>query len=135
MPRSSSLFRHLALLALAAVLLSVAAPTTSRVLSATISRAAPVLMEMCTSAGFELVDVSPFLGGDGEPAEPEAPTAAMGADCGYCVLSTPLPVVVAVLVASPPWSAGAPVVAGYARGWPVLRNLRGLGSQAPPLAF
>jgi hypothetical protein len=119
------------LLAIAAVLLTAAAPTVSRVLSAAM-RAAPVLMEICSSGGLKLVDVSPFLGETGEPA---APAAAMDAHCGYCVLGTPLPVVLALLAGLLPWPAAAPAGTRYARAWQSLRNTRGLGSQAPPFAL
>ena len=132
MPRSLPLFRHMLLLALAAVLLTVAAPTMSRVLSAAAMRAAPVLMEICTTGGLKLLDASPFLGDTGEPA---TPAAAMDGHCGYCVLGTPLPVVLALLVGLLLWPAAAPAATHYARTWQSLRNTRGLGSQAPPLAL
>lgn len=132
MPRSSPLFRPLALLALTAVLLALAAPTVGRVLSAAAMRGAPVLMEICTSGGLKLVDVSPFLGDTGEPA---MPASAMDAHCGYCVLGTPLPVVLALLVGLLLWPTAAPAATHYARTWQSLRNTRGLGSQAPPMAF
>ena len=132
MPRASSLFRHMLLLALAAVLLGVVAPTVGRVLSATAMRVAPVLMEMCTSGGRKVVDVSSL---PGEAGKPEAPAMAMDAHCGYCVPGAPLPMVLALLVALLLWPAAVPPATGYARAWRPLRNIRGLGSQAPPLAL
>ena len=122
----------MALLALAAVLLTVAAPTVSRVLSATGWRAAPVLMEICTTGGLKLVDVSPFLGKDGEPA---VPATSMEPHCGYCVLATPLPVVLALLLALLLWGAAATAPPARALALKSLRNTRGLGSRGPPLAL
>ncbi len=121
----------MAWLALVAVLLTVAAPTVSRVLAATVAKTAPVLMEMCTVAGLKVIDVSPYVGG-GEAAPP---MAAMGDACGYCVLATPplLALVLLCLLALRP--PQAPLRGLYRARQRSVRNARGLGSQGPPLAL
>jgi len=131
MVRQSSISRHLAVLALLAVLLSALAPTVSRVVAATAARGAPILMEMCTMAGIKLVDVSPFVAAaEDEPAPPASPMAPA---CDYCVLATPLLVVLALLLASLAWTPAPPADRLYTLAQRPLRNLRGLGSQAPPV--
>ena len=131
MVRQSSISRHLAVLALLAVLLSALAPTVSRVVAATAARGAPILMEMCTMAGIKLVDVSPFVAAaEDEPAPPASPMAPA---CDYCVLATPLLVVLALLLASLEWTPAPPADRLYTLAQRPLRNLRGLGSQAPPV--
>ncbi len=131
MVRESSTSRHLAVLALLAVLLSALAPTVSRALAATAAKGAPILMEMCTMAGIKLVDVSPFVAAaDGEPAPPSSPMAPA---CDYCVLAAPLLVVLALLLGLLAWRPAPPANRSYTLAPRLLRNLRGLGSQAPPL--
>ena len=127
--RHPSISRHLAVLALLAVVLSALAPTVSRAVAATAARGAPILMEMCTMTGIKLVDVSPFVGAEDEPAPPASPMAPA---CDYCVLATPLLVVLALLLALLAWKP-APLAGRTCRpATRSLRNLRGLGSQAPP---
>ncbi|NLW96683.1 MAG: DUF2946 family protein, partial [Xanthomonadaceae bacterium] len=99
MSRRPSIRRHLAVLALLAALLAALAPTVSRTLAATAAKGTPILMEMCTMAGIQLIDVSPFLGAsDGDPAPSPPPAAPMAPACDYCVLATPLLVVLALLL-------------------------------------
>ena len=124
-------FRRMAWLALVAVLLTVAAPTVSRVLASTLAKTAPVLMEMCTRVGSQLVDASPFIAGE----QPDRPMTAMDDVCGYCVLATPLPVLLlllCLLTLRPSLSATLRPYAALLRS---PRNTRGLGSQAPPIAL
>ncbi|HRN61764.1 MAG TPA: DUF2946 family protein [Luteimonas sp.] len=132
MTRSTALFRRMAWLALAAALLATAMPTVSRALSVLLPQSVPVWMEMCTTAGTQLVDVSPFLG---EQSPPQPQTGAVDA-CDYCVLATPLPLVLALLAVC--LLAPASRLPRLRATVPLLRsprNLRGLGSQAPPLAL
>lgn len=122
----------MAWLALVAVLLTVAAPTISRALVATGAKVAPILMEMCTIAGTKLVDVSPYIAGE-DPVRPM--TSVMDDACGYCVLATPLPLVLLLLCLlglRPPRTSTFRL---YTALLPSPRNTRGLGSQAPPLAL
>lgn len=119
----------MARLALVAVLLTVAVPTASRVISTLAPTLAPVLMEMCTTAGLQVRDVSAVLPGD-EPAPP--PVAPMDA-CDYCVLSAPPPLLLLALLLLALLPVRTPI-AGRRLALPrPPRNLRGLGSQAPPL--
>jgi len=122
----------MAWLALAAALLMAAMPTVGRVLAAADAGARPILMELCTHAGIQLVDVSAFVG---DPAPPAGGASAMDPDCAYCVLATPLLAVLAVLLVLlryPPRSPAARRSLPSPQGW---RNLRGLGSQGPPVAL
>lgn len=131
MTQTSAGFRRMAWLALVAVLLAVAAPTISRTLVATGAKVAPILMEMCTTAGNQLVDVSPFIAGE----EPARPMTAMDEACGYCVLATPLPLVLLLLCLlglRPPRVSTFGLYTALLRS---PRNTRGLGAQAPPLAL
>lgn len=132
MSRNPARFRRLTWLALVATLLLSVMPTVSRILMATVPQAAPLLMEMCTTGGRQLVDVSAFSAGGESPA---APATMMDEACGYCVLATPLPLVLllfCLLALRPP---AAPRERRYAAPRPCARNLRGLGSQAPPLVL
>lgn len=131
MTRSSASFRRMAWLALVAALLALAMPTASRVIATLVPAVAPVLMEMCTTGGREVVDVSPFIA-DEAPARPEM---SMTEACGYCVLATPLPLVVLLVCLLALWPARAPVARTYRVFARPVRNLRGLGAQAPPLAL
>lgn len=130
MIRESAAFRRMAVLALVAVLLASVVPTISRVMASAASKGGPILMEMCTVAGIKLMDVAPFLDeGDPRPAEPAPPMAPV---CDYCVLATPVLVVLALLLALLAWAPGAPAARVFSAASKPLRNLRGLGSQAPP---
>lgn len=132
MSRTSANFRRLAWLALVATLLMSAMPTVSRVLMATAPKAVPLLMEICTMAGRQLIDVSPFVAAEESPAQP---SMVMMDACGYCVLATPLPLVLLLFCLLVLFPIRPPVVRDYLAclRWP--RNARGLGSQAPPLAL
>lgn len=126
MNRSSASFRRMAWLALAAVVLSVAMPTASRFMAAA-STAAPLLMEMCTAAGRQVMDVSAFA-----PTEQPPPAMADMSACGYCVLATPLPLVLLLAGLLVLLRPQPPVVRRYLRRLRSPRNVRGLGAQAPP---
>lgn len=132
MTRGSRSFRRMAWLAVLAMLLIAAVPTVSRVLAATMPTVGPALQQMCTAAGLKVVEVLPI--GD-EGTAPVQPMTTMGDVCGYCLLSTPVPVVVllvfALLLRAPP----PPTPRAYSLFLRLPRNLRGLGSQAPPLAL
>lgn len=131
MDRTSASFRRVAWLALVAVLLSVAMPTASRFAAAASSGTTRVLMEMCTTAGRQVLDVSAYFGVE-EPTPPA--TAGMDA-CGYCVLATPLPLVLLLLSLLALVPNGPAVVPSYLVRLRSPRNARGLGSQAPPLVL
>ena len=117
-------------LAFLAVLLMTAMPTIGRIVASVAPQATPVLMEMCTTAGRSLVDVSPFIA----PEAPARPMQAMAEACDYCTLLPPLQLVLLVLCAQllrPPPHRRARSYRIVPRA---VRNLRGLGSQAPPVA-
>ena len=134
MNRTSVSFKRMAWLALVATVLAALMPTASRFFATTADHAAPVLHEMCTAAGIKLFDASPApAGGHDDPAAPM--THAMDDACGYCVLATSLLLLLVLLAA---WAlmpqATLPLLHRSARLKPN-RNVRGLGSQAPPLAL
>lgn len=132
MTRGSGGFRRMASLAFMAALLAVAAPTVSRTLAVVTHGAVPTLVEMCTAAGLKLVDVSP-LKGDEQAPTPSKTT--MDDACGYCALAAVLPLVLVLL--SGLLACPAPI-SSLRSCFPFLRqprNMRGLGSQAPPIAF
>lgn len=118
-------------LAMFATLLMALAPTISRTLDARSDGTGPVLMEMCTTAGLEVLDVSAFIG----DVERPRPSMAMDDACGYCTLASLLLPILLLLYAALSWPAA------LLRPWrPApfsrrLRNLRGLGAQAPPVAL
>ncbi len=121
----------MAWLALAAVLLMATAPTVSRVLASAAGQAGAVLVEMCTAAGLKTIDVSGLLDtGNQAPASGDA----MDDMCGYCALAPPLALVLLLLcVLAPPLPLRVPLSHRPPLHRPV-RNRRGLGSQAPPIA-
>lgn len=128
----SALFRLMHRLALVAALLMVIAPTVSRVLTATGAAHVPVLMTLCTSRGLELVDVAPYIA----TAPPAATTHdASDAACGYCLLVTPLPLLLLAMLGLCIVRAAAPLSRLATLVLPRPRNHRGLGSQGPPLAL
>ena len=136
----STTFRNLmARLALAAMLLMALAPTISRSLATLPDANGAVLraLQMCTTAGLQTRLIAPLLGrdaagfgGDEHPApHPHEP----GDACGYCSLVTPLPLLLLLLfglLALPPV---APLFRRRTHAQRMLRNLRGLGAQGPPL--
>lgn len=129
MIRSPATTRRMAWLALVAVVLMAVVPTVSRITASLASHAGPVLMELCTTAGRVMVDVSPFIG---EQKQAHA-MADMGHACDYCALLPPLQLLLLallVLLLRPSLRQGPRHYQVVLR--PV-RNLRGLGSQAPPL--
>ena len=128
-------------LALAAMLLMALAPTISRTLASGADPNGPVIraLQMCTSGGLQTQLIASFLGddavgfgGDEHPApHPHEP----GDACGYCSLVTPLPLLLLLLcglLALPPM---APLFRRRTHAQRMLRNLRGLGAQGPPLTL
>lgn len=132
MTGSSALFRLMLRLALGAALLMAIAPTVSRVLTATGAAHVPILMELCTSRGLKMVDVAPYIA-------TEAPVAttheASDTACGYCLLVTPLPLLLLAMLGLCIVRAAAPPSRLATLVLPRPRNHRGLGSQGPPLAL
>ncbi|MBK1615306.1 hypothetical protein CKO44_17740 [Rubrivivax gelatinosus] len=115
MLRCPAFLRPMARLALLAALAMALMPSIGRVLAA---QAPPSWTEVCTAGGEH--------GGQGAPAAAHA-----GAECGYCVLGTPVP--------TPSWQAPLPhqppairvaLVDLPPRALPV--RLCGLGAQGPP---
>lgn len=134
MIRRTRAFRCVAWLALAAAVLSATAPTASRLLATVLPGTVTLLVEMCTAAGLQWVEMSPV--GEVDAAAQQAtsaPMTAMDPNCAYCVLGAVLPFVLALLFAL--LLALVPVACRQVAS-PYIhppRNLRGLGSQAPPL--
>lgn len=122
-------------LALLAALLLVLVPTASRIIASATSATHSVLMELCTGGGTHRVDAPPFIAH--ENPSPAATAASMtGEACGYCALLPPLlPLLLAFAAWLPrmPRRIAVPAQVPPLRRWP--RNLRGLGSQAPPIAL
>ncbi|MCR6663236.1 MAG: DUF2946 family protein [Luteimonas sp.] len=125
---------RMAPLALIAALLLALVPTASRIIASVAPAAQPILMELCTGAGTHTIDVSPFIAV--EDPRPVATASSMtGEACGYCALLPPFALLLLSVVAWLPRTPRATplhFVAPFLR-WP--RNLRGLGSQAPPIAL
>lgn len=134
-------------LALAAVLLMSLMPTVSRVLAVAGNAASgmPALVEMCTSGGLRWVDISSMVAdtrtgqddrnaGDHDSGNHDGGNhdGGIGDACGYCTLGTPLPLLLllfCLLAYCPP----PPLLRRHYRSLPrALRNMRGLGAQAPP---
>lgn len=127
----------MAQLALAAMLLLALAPTVSRGLQASVAPGSAVmrLVELCTSAGMQTrllpaIPAGQVGHGDGQPNQPDPHD---GTDaCGYCSLTVPPPVVLllaCVLLLPLPVAPAFRFRVFLPRS---LRNLRGLGAQAPP---
>jgi hypothetical protein len=119
--------RSFAALAMVAALLLALAPTTSRLLSGA-DAGPPVPVATCPDAGAHAAIGHPAM----QEPRPLPMTVLLDDACGHCALLAPLPPPRAVWVAAAADADGtlrrhhaAPVL-----GWP--RNLRGLGSQAPP---
>ena len=117
-------------LALVAVLLLLALPTTGRVMGAA-SQADGAWAQMCTMAGMQLVKI-PLANADPGPA---LPAGEMPMDCDYCPLLGALTVLVLwVVLALPRLEARlAPVLAAPPRYG--LGHHSGLGSRGPPIAL
>lgn len=132
MTRFPPLLRPMLLLALAAMLLAVAAPAVSRVLSAAGGQAAPGLVEMCTTGGLRQLAFDMGLDGPRDPAP--APQPSMDEACGYCTLPPPAPVATAAAVAPPHWHASSAIPAHAISPTRTWRNRHGLGARAPPVS-
>jgi hypothetical protein len=93
------------------------------------------LVELCTASGMQtrLLPAMPSALGERGGGHPGQPDPHPGDACGYCALAVPPPLV--LLSARLPWvtAAVAPVFRRYTPASRSLRNLRGLGAQAPPL--
>ena len=137
--RSCAFGRLMTRLALAATLLVALAPTISRTLASGADPNGSVMraLQMCTSAGLQVQSIASFLGDDvagfgggGHPApHPHEP----GDACGYCSLVTPLPLLLLLLCGLPALLPAAPLFRRRTHAQRMLRNLRGLGAQGPPL--
>lgn len=126
------MFRPMLRLALVAMLLMSIAPVVSRLLAANGSAHEPVLMEICTSSGLKLIDVSPFIGTE---APEMSAHGAIDTACGYCLLATPLPLLLLALLILTYREAEKPRFRGYDPFLGSHRNRRGIGSRGPPLAL
>lgn len=131
----------MARLALAAMLLVALAPTVSRTLPASAAPGGAVmrLVELCTTTGMQvrLLPAQPTTpaGHDGgQPAGQPDPHAG-GDACGYCSLTVPPPVLLLLACALLALLPAAPAFRVRCVLPRSLRNLRGLGAQAPPLAL
>lgn len=137
--RSPAFARLMARLALAAMLLMALAPSISRTLVSNVDADNPLLqaLQMCTTSGLQTRLIAPLLGDDvagfGGDEHPTPHPHESGDACGYCSLVTPLPLLLLLLcglLALPPV---APLFRRRTHVQRTLRNLRGLGAQAPPL--
>jgi len=117
-------------LALVAVLLMAFAPAISRVLAAGATQVLEGWTELCTTQGLKWVDT----GAQPDAEKSPAPVPMlMGSDCAYCPLAASLSLVLLFFfLVFPPLTGG--------RITPLHRppsrtdiNLRGLGSQGPPV--
>jgi hypothetical protein len=117
-------------LALVAVLLMAFAPTISRVLAGGATQVLGGWTELCTTQGLKWVDTG--AQSDAEKSPAPAPTP-MGSDCAYCPLAASLSLVLLFFfLVYPPLTGGrsAPLHRPPPRA---IVNLRGLGSQGPPV--
>jgi hypothetical protein len=132
MIRSFANSRCLASLALAAAMLLALAPAISRVIASADPAGQSIPMALCTSADAHSVDAA--APGASQDKFPGPMAAWTGDACGYCaLLSPPLPSLPTLLAGMPPASGATTLrLSSPIQGWP--RNLRGLGSQAPPSA-
>lgn len=125
-------------LALVAMLLMALAPTISRSLQADAGSADSMLVatQMCTTAGLQTKLLTAFLPGasdeQGNGDHPASDHHGAGDACGYCSMVMPIPVLLLSLQALFPLSPVAPDFNVHASFPCTLRNLRGLGAQAPP---
>lgn len=130
----------MARLALAAMLLVALAPTLSRTLQASAAPGGAVvrLVELCTAAGMQmrLLPAMPAAPAGHDGGQPGQPAPHDGGDaCGYCSLTVPPPVVLLLACLLLLLVPVAPVFRPHFFLPRFLRNLRGLGAQAPPLAL
>lgn len=136
MIRSPAFLRRMTCLAFAATLLLAFAPAVSRVLAERDATPVRTLVELCTSAGLQLVEVIQAFAGpaaQGHADAPAAPHHAAGeAACDYCALAASLPLLLLFLCALAPILVHAQRLPSTPR-LRVLANLRGLGSQGPPI--
>lgn len=118
-------------LALVAVLLLAFAPSINRLVSGAGAQVLAGWTELCTASGLKWVDTA-----DASPAK-KAPLAGggmpMGTDCDYCRLVDVLPLLLLALCLTAPTGLRARLLPKPAPSRRPPTNLRGLGSQGPPL--
>lgn len=126
-------------LALVAMLLVALAPTVSRTLAAGADGPAARAVQMCTMTGLQtkVLTALSIVGGamHHDRGDPATTPHDDGDACGYCSLVVPLPVLLVLLSGLLLPLLPAPVFHSRIVPVRVLRNLRGLGAQAPPLPF
>lgn len=107
------------------------APSVSRVLASTGTQVLAGWAELCTSSGMKWVDTSKQS--PSEKAVPDAGHASMGEDCAYCRLVDLVPLVVLFLAFVLPRIATYRSPGQDDPPQRPLQNIRGLGSQGPPI--
>lgn len=126
-------------LALAAMLLMALAPTISRTLAGADDGSGAMLraLQMCTTSGLQTRLIAPLLGDDavgfGGDDHPAPHPHESGDACGYCSLVTPLPLLLLLICGLLALQPVAPLFRRRTHAPLMLRNLRGLGAQGPPL--
>lgn len=126
--RSLALHQLMSRLALAAVLLLLALPTTGRVMGAA-AQADGAWAQMCTLAGMQLVKI-PLA----DPG-PTRPVGEMPMDCDYCPLLGALTALLLWVVLAFPRPAARLAAVRSAPPRYGLGHPSGLGSRGPPIAL
>lgn len=135
MIRSTAFLQRMTRLAFVAALLLALAPAVSRVLAERDAAPVRALVELCTGAGLQFVEVVQSFAGHaahGHGDAPAAPHHAAGEQaCDYCALAASLPLLLLFLCALAPILSRAEPLPPTVR-LRALANLRGLGGQGPP---
>lgn len=117
-------------LALLAVLLMALVPSVSRMMARADTQVLEGWVELCTTSGLKWFDTGKQSeSGKTSPAKHDA---WMGENCAYCRLVDLLPPILLLVLLVFPCLHALHVAHACAPLQRMLRNVRGLGSQAPP---
>jgi hypothetical protein len=130
--RASTFQRTMARLALISVLLMALAPVMSRWMAGNSTQWLSGLVELCTTDGLKLVDLSAF-NSDGDATLPGTGHSGMEADCAYCPLLAGTALLLLVLAALFPRALVRLVPVAAPLSSPPSSLFPGLGSRGPPL--
>lgn len=132
------LHRLMSRLALSAMLLLVALPSTGRLATGTDDDQQAAWGQICTTTGLKLVQIAASDGAplDPEPLQPGAPHGSLpGEECAYCPVLSGIALLLPQALVVAHWAEPRTYIHWRFRSPRTFSNPTGLGSRGPPVAL